>query len=336
MNLQVNEISEVVPAVKRMKLRYAGVCALCESPIDAGVRADYHRDTRTVTCLECPGSDGPARPGEAETDSSGEHMPSPAGPADVAPVGDSPGTADCGEAEEVPSLLQDQSERAELLEAVDGTAGASAVQEFDRRHDARQQRVKEKYPRMGRVLLAVFGDPQSTTAWSTGAVGEQKVGQMLAEVAGPTLRVLHDRRIPRTRANIDHLVVCPTGVYVIDAKRYCDARPELRVEGGILRPRVEFLYVGGRNRTKLVDGVAKQVGLVEAALDGSGVSVHGVLCFVDADWPLLFGGPFRVRGVLATYRKKLKATLSQPGPLDEEQIADLQYRLHEAFPRQSG
>lgn len=63
---------------------------------------------------------------------------------------------------------------------------------------------------------------------------------------------LHGRRIPGTRANIDHIVVMAAGVFVVDAKRYVDKRPELRVEGGILRPRVERLMVGGRDRTKLV------------------------------------------------------------------------------------
>jgi len=103
----------------------------------------------------------------------------------------------------------------------------------------------------------VFDDPQSTTAWATGAVGEQRLGEMLAGIAGSTVRVLHDRRIPKTTANIDHLVVCSSGVFVVDAKRYQDARPELRVEGGLFHPRQELLIVGGRDRTKLVEGMHK-------------------------------------------------------------------------------
>ncbi|MFT3872009.1 MAG: hypothetical protein QM714_05075 [Nocardioides sp.] len=50
-------------------------------------------------------------------------------------------------------------------------------------------------------------------------------------------------------------------MWVIDAKRY-KGKPELRIEGGILRPRVEKVLVGRRNCTKLVDGVLKQVDLV--------------------------------------------------------------------------
>ena len=160
------------------------------------------------------------------------------------------------------------------------------------------------------------------------------LSEMLGSMANESLRVLHDRRIPRTTANIDHLVVCPSGVFVVDAKRYRNARPELRVEGGLFRPRVELLYVRGRDRTSLVAGMHKQVGLVRAALaDQPEIPVRGVLCFIEADWPLI-GGSFTVNDVAVVWPKKLKAILTQPGPLDQDQIADLQWQLHEAFPRQ--
>lgn len=194
--------------------------------------------------------------------------------------------------------------------------------------------MQAAHPKIGKLLLAVFDDPQSTTAWATGAIGEERLGDMLATVAGPSLRVLHDRRIPRTTANLDHLVICPSGVFVVDAKRYRNSRPELRIEGGLFRPRQELLIVGGRDRTKLVEGMHKQVGLVRQALvDYPDVPVRGVLCFIEADWPLI-GGSFDVQGVAVLWMKKLKALLAEPGPLGPNDIAELQWRLHEAFPRQ--
>ena len=221
------------------------------------------------------------------------------------------------------------------LEWVDGVAGGSAAHEFQRRHDARHERVTTAHPKIGKLLLAVFDDPQSTRAWSVGADGESALGGMLERMAGPELRVLHDRRIPRTTANIDHVVVCPTGVWVIDAKRYVGSRPALRVEGGILRPRTELLMVGGCDRTKLVDGMEKQLNLVRTALaDQPDVTVRGVLCFVDGDWPVI-GGDFAVRDVAVVWPKKLAKLLVQPGPLDADRIAELQWQLHEAFPRHS-
>lgn len=59
------------------------------------------------------------------------------------------------------------------LGVVEGVAGGSAAQEFRRRHDARQERVQANHPVIGKFLLAVFDDPQSTRAWSSGAHGEQ-------------------------------------------------------------------------------------------------------------------------------------------------------------------
>ena len=119
----------------------------------------------------------------------------------------------------------------------------------------------------------------------------------------------------------------------MDSKRYVNRRPELRVEGGILRPRVELLMVGGRDRTTLVDGADKQVGLVRAALaDQPDVPVRGMLCFIDADWPLI-GGDFMVRDVGLLWSKKLSRLLTALGPLAADRVAALQWQLHEAFPR---
>jgi hypothetical protein len=109
------------------------------------------------------------------------------------------------------------------------------------------------------------------------------------------LRVLHDRRIPGTQANIDHIAITSTGIYVIDAKRHVGKRPTLLVEGGVIRPRVERLMVGGRDQTKLVDGVLRRVDLVRSIV-GVDTLVTGVLCFVEADWPLV-GGAFTFRSV---------------------------------------
>jgi len=197
--------------------------------------------------------------------------------------------------------------------------------------------VRERFPRIGGFLLAVTEEPQSTRAWDTGAAGEQFVGGRLDALVGEDLAVLHDRRIPRTRANIDHVVVSRAGVFVVDAKKY-KGRPALRVEGGLFRPRTETLVVGGRDCSKLVDGVLKQVDLVRTALDDPAVPVTGVLCFVAADWPLI-GGAFVTRGVHVLWSKRLvQLVTAQPSPaaaarpgaaVDVEAMRD---RLARAFP----
>ena len=220
---------------------------------------------------------------------------------------------------------------AEDVRYVHGSAGASARREFEHRSSAREQRVRANHPRLGGLLLALFDDPQSTKAWTTGADGEERVGARLDAQAGPLLRVLHDLRSPGSRANIDHVVVCPTGVVVIDAKRY-QGRPQLRVEGGILKPRQERLVVGGRDRSRLVDGVLGQRDVVRASLgDGNELPARAVLCFVGSDWPLI-GGDFHTRGVHALWPRKLMSLLAEPGPLTENDIAHTHRLLASVFP----
>lgn len=210
-----------------------------------------------------------------------------------------------------------------------GTPGASARREFERRRATREERIRTKHPKLGGLIHALSDDPQSTKAWDTGALGEERLGNRLNELASDALQVLHDRRIPGSRANIDHLAVTPTGVYVIDAKKY-RGRPHLKVEGGLLRPRVEKLLVGTRDCTKVVDGVLKQVDIVRGVV-GDEVPVHGTLCFVEADWPLV-GGSFTTRGVEALWPKKLYPKLKADGPLEFDTLGEIRRRLASSLP----
>lgn len=255
---------EVESHIRRMRLRYAGVCRVCGSELPAGADAAYERSTRTVRCVECPTSSSAPAPFEAALEAAGP----PAGA---------------------------------------GVAGSSARREYERRKERDEERLRKRWGRLGGVAVAVSDERQSTRAWAAGAVGEERLGGRLDSLASESLAVLHDRRIPGSRANIDHIAVAGAGVWVIDAKRY-RGRPRLRVEGGLLSPRVEKLLVGRRDCTKLVDGVLKQVGLVSEVVGD--VPVTGVLCFVEADWPLV-GGAFTTRGVEALWPKRLAKLLAE-------------------------
>ena len=210
-----------------------------------------------------------------------------------------------------------------------GVPGASARREFERRRLRREQRIRTAHPKVGGFIHALTDDPQSTRAWEVGAVGEERLGRRLNELATESLRVLHDRRIPGTRGNIDHLAVTPTGVYVIDAKKY-SGRPHLKKEGGLLRPRVERLLVGTRDCSRLVDGVIRQLTVVRAHVPDR-VPVHGVLCFVEADWPLV-GGSFTTRAVEALWPKKLYSRLTSAGSIEVETIAAIHHTLATTLP----
>ncbi len=200
--------------------------------------------------------------------------------------------------------------------AAAGVAGSSARREYERRRAKDEERLRATWGRLGGLAVALSAERQATTAWERGAIGEERLGSRLDGLASKHVAVLHDRRIVGTRANIDHLVVTRGGVWVVDAKRY-KGRPELKVEGGILRPRVEKVLVGRRDCTRLVDGVLKQVDRVRDVVDD--VPVAGVLCFVEADWPLV-GGAFQSRGVQVLWPRRLARVLTS----SEARDVDLQ------------
>ncbi|WP_310964084.1 nuclease-related domain-containing protein [Nocardioides terrisoli] len=249
-----------------MRLRYAGACRLCGSDLSARADAIYERTTKTVRCIECPTVVEVVVPGVE--------------------VG----------AEEPPALVADEDP---------GVAGSSARREYERRKFKDEERLRQKWGKLGGIAVALADEKQSTKAWATGAVGEERLGARLDSLASESVAVLHDRRIPGTNANIDHIVITRAGIWVIDAKRY-KGRPELKIEGGLLRPRVEKVLVGRRDCTKLVDGVLKQVDLVHDLLGD--IPITGSLCFVEADWPLI-GGAFETRGVQVLWPKRLAKLL---------------------------
>ena len=211
-----------------------------------------------------------------------------------------------------------------------GKAGESARREFERRTASRELRVRESHPILGGLLLALTRVPQSTTAWKIGAEGEERLGARLDKLTSPTTLVLHDRRIPGTRANIDHLVVTQFGITVIDAKRY-RGRPQLKVRHQLFRPNLEELYVDGRNCTKLVDGVRWQADRVRSAINEPGLAVRAMLCFIDADWPLT-GGALQTRGVDIVWPRRAERLLMRSGAHDQATVELAHSSLLKTFP----
>ncbi|KAB7740365.1 NERD domain-containing protein [Nostocoides sp. F2B08] len=299
-----------------MRLRYAGVCRVCGVELPAKAVVIYERPTKTVRCVSHDASPQSGSPVGEATASAIDEVARPADADVVEPAAVEDASSEAGE----PSI-------AGVIDA--GTPGASARREFERRKAKHEQRIRAEHPRLGGLILALSDEKQSTTAWNVGAVGEERLGKGLDRLASDTIRLLHDRRIPRSRANIDHLAVSATGIYVIDAKKY-KGRAHLKIEGGLFRPRVERLLVGSRDCTKLIDGVLKQVGMVRELLTDE-VPVHGVLCFVDADWPLI-GGTFTTRGVQALWPKKLYTKLQTDGPITVEATAEIHRKLAHALP----
>jgi hypothetical protein len=310
---------------RMLRLRYADTCKSCEAAVPKGTQAWWSSQDKTIECLTCHNGQDAGEPAVGPR--------SDEAPVEVAASGADPSPDSGGKAAR-PS----------------GVAGASAQREYDRRaarERARQEAAlerdaqkraarREARPVLGRLVNAFVERPpepsesQPTQAWKVGAAGERRVAEILDATS---CFVLHDRRIPNSKTNIDHLAVGPAGVFVIDAKKYEDKRLEIRDKGTFFRPDPR-LYVGGRDQTKLVTGVMRQVEVVHEVLADSDVPVHAVLCFVGARWPGLFSNkPLRVSGVTATYPVALGKLVTQEGALTADLIRHVGERLAERLPR---
>jgi len=159
------------------------------------------------------------------------------------------------------------------------------------------------------------------SAWERGSAGEAIVGRVLDDVEG--IQVLHDRAMPGRSANIDHIVVAPTGIYVIDAKNYTE-HPRFEAPPGEIDRR-RRLWVGHEDWTALVDAVRWQAAVVAAILGEPEIPVRGILCFVGADWTA--GNGFVVDGVGVTSDLRIAALVGSPGPLSPAAIARLHSHL---------
>jgi hypothetical protein len=210
-----------------------------------------------------------------------------------------------------------------------GVAGQSALKEYQRRHEKREARIDAKFGRLAGVVKFLTDDPQSITAWRKGSVGERKLATSLQENLGDRAVLLHDRKVPGTRGNIDHIVVASSGVWVVDAKNYSGLVQQRDVGGFFkvdLRP-----YVGGRDRSKVLDGLDWQVKAVITALGGESVPVSSAVCFTDAEWGW-FAKPFTMRGVFVSGPNALARKIAETGPLTIDLIQNVAGHLSDALP----
>jgi len=161
---------------------------------------------------------------------------------------------------------------------------------------------------------------RSTTAWKLGSEGEATLGRSLDRLTERGYRVFHDLAIPGSRANIDHLVVGPTGVYVIDAKNYSG--------------RVTFskgtLWHGRYPLTKTISTVRWEADQVVKHLPPE-TAVSAVMCVMGVPMPrdsMQVGGVHVVEGP----RRLAKGVLARPAVLSQEAVDRLTSEVSARFP----
>ena len=175
------------------------------------------------------------------------------------------------------------------------------------RESARRQREKA-------VRLA-----RSAEMYERGAEGEQATAEVLAQLPGESWTVFHDLRWPGRRfANVDHVVVGPPGVFVIDSKNW----------SGSINVRDNVLMQNGRARETAVSGAAEAaiaVGQLTRAVPIT--QVVPVLCFVRDD--KLTGWSRDV--VVCSTANLLTYLLSRPEVLTADQVGVASLELDAGF-----
>lgn len=214
-----------------------------------------------------------------------------------------------------------------------GTGGISAQREYERRAERAQRRHEEAHGTgiVGKATRLLTPEPRSTAAWAKGADGERRLAAHLDRDLGSVATVLHDRRVPKTRGNIDHLVVAPSGIWIVDAKNYSGRVEQRNGRGTTPGPR---LFVAGRDRTNLVESMGWQLQAVHQLTDLIGfgaVPIGRCICFTNAQWPL-FAKPFTIDGVWIGWGEALTARISADVFLEPATVNLLAHLLSERLP----
>lgn len=189
--------------------------------------------------------------------------------------------------------------------------------------------------RLGLALAAVvaladwwrFRRWSDVAAWRKGALGERATARMLASLALDGYVVLHDRAIAGSSANLDHVVVGPTGVWVVDSKRW--AR-RTRISGFGRR-----VWIGRRPADTLLRGLAFEREAVQRGVNGFSTSPIQVSALVAVHGPRLPGisRPLQVEGIMLVRagqsRRLIKAG---PATLAPAAVSALASALDRSFP----
>jgi hypothetical protein len=164
-----------------------------------------------------------------------------------------------------------------------------------------------------------FRPSPDASAWRRGAAGERRTARLLGPLERQGWAVLHDLAVPGSPANLDHLVIGPGGVFVVDSKRY---RGRLRLDPS------GRLWHGRYPLTAVLRAVsfeadrAAQV-LADPQVVVPIVAVHGV----QVPW-----GKVVTQGVPVVSARRLPSMLrALPGVLGPERVADLADRARVRF-----
>jgi Nuclease-related domain len=157
-----------------------------------------------------------------------------------------------------------------------------------------------------------FRPSPEARAWGRGAVGERRTARLLSPLERRGWAVLHDLALPGSRANIDHLVIGPGGVFVIDSKQY-RGRLQLDASGRLWHGRYPLDHI--------VQALSWEADQAAQVLPDPGVVVLPVVAVHGAQVPW---GKVVTKGVPVVAARRLPSMLrALPAVLGPERVAEL-------------
>lgn len=141
-------------------------------------------------------------------------------------------------------------------------------------------------------------------SWAKGAAGERATARLLAPLERRGYAVLHDRAIPGSRANLDHLVIGPAGISYVDSKAWVSKKSTLKLEGGTLR----------YGRYDQTEALGKVVWEAQQAGRALGCDVRPIVAVHGAKVPGFWGQRIEVQGVTVVAARKLPRLLQNLPP----------------------
>lgn len=166
----------------------------------------------------------------------------------------------------------------------------------------------------GAIAFAILRLPFESLVWAKGIEGEKAAAEYLAPLEAEGHIVLNNRRIPGAKGDIDHVIVGPTGIAVIETKRW----------GGKLEVHNDRLFVGDHDRTWAVEQLYREALAVQLALSSElthhRVTVTPILCAIGG----VARGARMVGGVAISDGRNLASLLrDRPIVFDEAQVLEL-------------
>ena len=138
--------------------------------------------------------------------------------------------------------------------------------------------------------------------------------------------VLHSVALAPRTGRVDHVVIVPSGIWLIDSM-VLSGRIERRIVKSSCEPESR-LFLDGRDRTDLVDGlgVLRQARGVIRTMGLGDVPVHRAVCVIDAVWPMM-GKPFQVGDVWITWPRGLTDRIRSSNVISAERLRPIAQRL---------